>query len=92
MTSHFKTKYPLNPKKVINLPSDGNGSSVQKKMWMAIKYYKSGENSILKTLELPQGLDGSQGHMSVDLLEYVASTADNVVSFNSVSSIEMPVS
>ena len=61
-------------------------------MWMAIKYYKSGENSILKMLELPQGLDGSQGHMSVDLLEYVASTADNVVSFNSMSSIEMPVS
>lgn len=74
------------------MPSDGNGSSAQKKTLMAIKYYKSGENSILKTLELPQGLDGSQGHMSVDLLEYVASTDDNVVSFNGMSSIEIPFS
>ena len=90
--SILKTKYPLNPKKVINLPSDGNGSSVQKKMWMAIKYYKLEGNSILKTLELPQGLDGSQGHMSVDLFEYVATTVDSVVSFNCMSSIGMLLS
>ena len=88
----LKTKHPLNPKKAINLPSDGNGSSVQKKMWMAIKYYKLEGNSILKTLELPQGLDGSQGHMSVDLFQYVASTADSVVSFNCMSSIGMLLS